>query len=140
MKNNYTTSLNLPQVDAGLLVLRLGVGALMLTHGVPKLIRLFSSEEITFGDPLGFGPEATLVFAVFAEFLCSILIMIGLGTRLAAIPLILTMSTAFFVAHAGDPFQRKELAAIYLVIFLVLLVIGSGKYSLDYYFLKKKRS
>lgn len=110
----------------------------MLTHGFPKLIKLFGSEEIVFADPFGMGMATTLALAVFAEFVCSILVIIGLGTRLAAVPLIITMFTAAFVIHAPDPFQRKEMALLYLVIFTVILITGAGKHSLDYYWLKRK--
>ena len=138
MNKTYSTSLNLPQIDAGLLVLRIGVGALMLTHGIPKLLKLFSGEEIMFADPFGFGMEFTLLLAVFAEFVCSLLIIIGLGTRLAVIPLIITMLTAFLIVHAEDPFQRKELAAFYFLVYVVIAITGAGKYSLDYYWQKKE--
>ena len=111
----------------------------MLTHGFPKLLKLFGGEEIVFADPIGLGQGTTLVLAVFAEFICAILVIIGLGTRLAVIPLIITMFTAGFVIHAADPFQRKELAIIYLSIYIVLLITGAGKHSLDYHWLKKKR-
>jgi putative oxidoreductase len=138
MKKSYTTNLNLAQIDAGLLILRVGVAGLMLTHGIPKLIKLFGSEEILFADPFGLGPGITLFLAVFAEFLCSILILIGLGTRLAVIPLIITMASAIFLIHGEDAFKNKELAVIYLLIYLVLLLTGAGKYALDFYWLKKK--
>ncbi|WP_324719107.1 DoxX family protein [Salinimicrobium sp. HB62] len=138
MKNTYSTNLSLPQVDLGLAFLRIGAGALMLTHGTPKLLKLFSSEEITFADPFGLGMGITLALVVFAEFICSILVIIGLGTRVAVIPLLITMSTAAFYIHASDPFQRKELALIHLLIFAVLLITGAGKYSLDFYWLKRK--
>lgn len=140
MKTTYTTNLNLPQIDLGLLILRLGTGGLMLTHGYPKLLRLFGGEDIAFADPIGLGQGTTLALAVFAEFICAILVIIGLGTRLAVIPLIITMFTAAFVIHAADPFQRKELALIYLVIFTVLLITGAGKHALDYHWLKKKQN
>ncbi|MFD2518632.1 DoxX family protein [Salinimicrobium flavum] len=138
MKKTYTTNFDLASIDIALLVLRIGVGGLMLTHGTPKLINLFTSEEIQFADPFGLGQATTLVFAVIAEFICSILVILGLGTRLAVIPPIITMLTAFFVIHAADPFQRKELALMYLLIYITLLITGAGKYALDYYWLKKK--
>ena len=138
MKTSYTTNLDLPKIDLGLLFLRLGAGGLMLTHGFPKLLRLFGEEEITFADPLGLGMGTTLALAVFAEFICAILIILGLGTRLAAIPLMITMFVAAFIIHAQDPFQRKELALIYLLIFTVLLITGAGKHSLDFYWHKSK--
>jgi putative oxidoreductase len=82
MKNTYSTNLNLKNVDLGLLIFGIGISALMFTHGIPKLIRFFGKEEITFADPLGFGEVISFSFAVFAEFVCSILIVLGLGTRL----------------------------------------------------------
>ncbi|MCC8358645.1 DoxX family protein [Salinimicrobium sediminilitoris] len=138
MKNTYTTNLELAKIDLGLLFLRLGAAGLMLTHGYPKLLNLFGSEEIVFADPAGLGMATTLALAVFAEFICSILVILGLGTRLAVIPLIITMFTAAFVIHAADPFQRKELALIYLLNFTVLLITGAGKHSLDFHWLKRK--
>jgi putative oxidoreductase len=137
MKNSYTTSLHLPATDYGLLFLRMAIGALMLSHGLPKLMMLFGSEEISFSDPFGLGPVATLTLAVFAEVICSLLIVIGLATRLASLTLLITMSVAFFVIHANDAFQTKELAMLYLVVYAFITITGSGKYALDYYFLKK---
>lgn len=135
---SYQTILDLRNTDIGILLLRLGVGGLMLTHGIPKLMRLFGSEPIQFADPIGIGVEASLTLAVFSEVICSILIIVGLATKLASIPLIITMAVAFFVIHADDPFQRKELALFFLIVYVVLLFTGSGKYSLDHYFLKRK--
>ena len=139
MEKTYTTSLNLPSIDVALLILRVGTAALMLTHGIPKLLMLFGSGEITFADPIGLGMETSLTLVVFAEVICSILILLGLAIRLAAIPLIINMLVVFFIVHAQDPLKVKELALIYLLIFIVLLITGSGKYALDHYFLKRKK-
>ena len=117
--------------DIGLLILRIGAGSMMLTHGYPKLMRLFGDEPIEFMDFLGIGPVISLSLAVFAEFLCSILIIIGFKTRLAAIPLMITMLTAALVAHAADPFGRKELPLLYFIVFLCMLIFGPGKFSID---------
>ncbi len=117
--------------DIGLLIIRLGAGSMILTHGYPKLMRLFGDEPIKFMDFLGLGPVVSLSLAVFAEFLCAILIMIGFKTRLAAIPLMATMLTAALVAHASDPFGRKELPLLYFLVFLGILIFGAGKFSID---------
>lgn len=138
MKNTYSTNLNLPKVDIGLLIFRMGISALILTHGVPKLIRFFGSEEIAFRDPLGLGEVITFTFAVFAEFICAVLVLIGLGTRLAVIPLIITMGVVALIVHAPDGFGRQELPLLYLAGFILLFFTGSGKYSLDHYFMAKK--
>ncbi len=131
LKRLFSTGTNDWKLDLGILIIRVAIGAFMLTHGYPKLVRLFSGEEIRFADPFSLGPVPSLALAVFAEFLCSIFIAIGLGTRLAAIPLIVTMSIAAFVAHGSDPFGRKEMALLYLMFYILLLLTGSRRYSLD---------
>jgi putative oxidoreductase len=90
-----------------------------------------SGEEIKFADPFGLGPMVSLVLVVFTEVFCSLLIIMGLGTRLATIPLMVTMSIAAFNAHAGDPFSTKEKPLLFLLIYIFLFVFGSGRYSID---------
>ncbi|MGO1585469.1 DoxX family protein [Mesonia sp.] len=137
MRNSYFTNLNLPKTDFALLLFRIAIGGMMLVHGIPKLLQLFSGEEIVFADPIGIGATATLALSVIAEVICSVLIIIGLGTRLAVIPLIINMAVAVLIFHATDGFQAQELGALYLICYLVLFYTGSGKYSFDYRFLKK---
>ena len=120
-----------------LLILRVSTASFMLTHGYPKLMTLIEGGEIAFYDFLGLGMTASLALAVLAEFVCSILLILGLGTRLAALPLIITMLVAAFAVHADDPFGKKEFALLYLLIFATILVFGAGKYSVDR-FLEKK--
>ncbi len=131
MKRIIGTPASEGALDLAILLLRVTVAVFMLTHGLPKLERLFGGEEIRFADPFGAGPVVSLALTVFAEFLCSILIGLGLGTRLAVLPLIVTMAVAAFVAHGDDPFASKEMALLYLVIYITLLITGSRKYSLD---------
>ncbi|MBL6449464.1 DoxX family protein [Fulvivirga sp. 29W222] len=114
-----------------LLVLRVTSAAFMLTHGYPKLMTLLEGGEIAFYDFLGLGMTASLALAVLAEFICSILLILGLATRLASIPLIITMLVAAFAVHADDPFGKKEFGLLYLLIFITTLVFGAGKYSID---------
>jgi len=131
MKKLFNVSVSENQLGIALLLIRVFVAVFMLTHGVPKLGRLFSGEEIKFMDFMGMGPVVSLALAVFAEFLCSILIALGAATRLASVPLIITMCTAAFVAHADDPFGTKEKPLLFLVVFIFLLITGAGKYSVD---------
>ena len=116
---------------------RIGVSALMLPHGYSKLMQFFSGDEIQFADPIGIGATGSLALAVFSEFICSVLIILGLGTRLAAIPLVITMLVAVFIVHAADGMSHQELPLLYLFSYVLLMLTGSGKYSLDHYFLKK---
>jgi putative oxidoreductase len=124
-------------LDILILFVRLSVAVFMLTHGGPKLSKLLAGGEIQFGDPLGLGPALSLALVVFAEFFCSLLIGVGLGTRLAVIPLMITMLVAAFISHGPDPFRQKEMALLYFLIYLSLLVIGSRKYSFDYLMTRK---
>jgi len=132
--------------STGLLILRLGIGAYMLTHGWGKLQMLLSGAE--FGDPIGLGGKVSLILIVFAEFVCAILIMAGFFTRLAAIPIIIGMAVAAFVAHGSDPWtaeegyrvfietkggmpKSKEPALLFLFSFLALFFTGPGMFSID---------
>ncbi len=133
MKKTVTNALTSNKTDLALLVARIAVGAFMLTHGLPKLVLLFSGGQVQFPGLFGMSPELSLGLAVFAEVFCSLLVIAGFGTRLAVVPLISTMLVAVFYVHAADPFARKETAAIYLVFFSLLLLTGGGKYSVDYW-------
>lgn len=125
--------------DYGLLILRLVFGFSMIYgHGFGKLTRLFGTEEIRFADPFGLGPAASLALAVFAEVLCSLLIMLGLFTRAALIPLIITMATAFFVAHFNDEFGQQEKVILFGFAFLSLFFTGPGRFSMDAQMQKNK--
>lgn len=131
MKALFSTMRNDRLVDAVILIMRVWVGSFMLTHGVPKLMKFFAVEPVQFADPIGLGVVLSLVLVVFAEFFCSCFLILGFATRAFVIPLIINMSVAGFIVHANDPFGKKEMAFLFLLIFLVLLVVGSGKYSLD---------
>ena len=133
---HYKTNLNLKSIDIGLLIFRIGAASLMLTHGFPKLMNFFQSEDLKFADPIGLGEPVTFWLAVFAEFACSVFIIFGFLTRFAAIPLITTMLVAAFIVHVDDPFGKQELPLLFLFSFILILITGPGKYSLDY-FLKK---
>jgi len=103
---------------------------MMFAHGADKLVN-FGDNVLQFPNPLGLGATASLVLVVFAEFFCSIAIGFGFLTRLATIPPIITMLIAAFVVHAPDPWPRKELAVVYLLLYIVILIAGPGKHSID---------
>ena len=126
-------------LDTGLLFLRLCAGGLMLfSHGIGKL-ELLGQDPIKFADPLGLGETLSLWLALGAEIVCAILILLGLATRIAAVPLVITMLVAALIVHGADPFMKKEFALVYGVIFTTLMFTGPGKYSLDA-FIEKRRS
>lgn len=115
--------------DVGLLVLRIGIGLLMLfPHGYAKVVG-FTQYMDKFADPIGLGSTFSLVLTVFAEVVCSILIMLGIKTRIFATPLLITMLVAAFIVHASDPWKVKEKAILFALGYLVIVITGGGKYS-----------
>ncbi|KGO81934.1 DoxX family protein [Flavobacterium beibuense F44-8] len=122
-----------------LFLIRITIALFMLTHGLKKIELLLSDEPIQFADPFGIGATASLMLVVFAEVVCSALLILGLATRLAVLPLIITMVVAVFMIHGSDGFERQELGSIYLMVYVLLLITGSGKYSLDHLICRKKR-
>lgn len=118
-------------IDATFLVMRVAVSIMIMTHGWGKIAN-FSENLNVFPDPIGLGPAVSLQLSIFAEFFCAILVALGFMTRWALIPLILNMAVVVLVVHSADPFGVKELPLVFLISFLVLLLTGPGKYSMDY--------
>ena len=114
----------------GLLILRVGLSAMMLTHGIPKLMNALEGN-MDFPDPIGLGATVSLILTIIAEVLCPVLIIIGFKTRLATIPVIITMLVALFAVHWADPIGVKEKAVLYLVGYLAIALLGPGKLSVD---------
>ena len=127
MKLLKTYSLN---HDLGVLLLRLIFGGLFVRYGYMKLAN-YDQILPMFGDIIGIGSKLSFNLVIFAELFCGFLVAIGLLTRLAVIPIFITMAVAFFVAHAKDPFDVKAIAFVFLLLSIVVFVFGSGKYSVD---------
>ncbi|RYG37897.1 MAG: DoxX family protein [Chitinophagaceae bacterium] len=117
-------------VHISLLVLRIGVAALMLTHGWPKFTKVLAGN-FTFGDPIGIGSMPSLILSMLAEFVGSILILLGFQTRIAAIILMINMLVVTFFAHGADPFGKKEMPLLYFLVYFTLYFVGPGKHSID---------
>lgn len=120
----------------GLLVLRLGMGGYMAAaHGWGKAQMVMAGKYDQFADPLELGNKMSLIGAAMAEFVCSVLVVLGLFTRVAAVPLVFTMGVAAFIVHRNDPWAgpppSKEPALMYLAAFLTLILTGPGRFSLD---------
>lgn len=115
--------------DLALLIVRVGFGGFMLTHGIPKISMLANPSD--FADPIGVGATLSLILTLIGEVVAPILLIIGFKTKWAAIPAAITMFVAAFIVHAKDDLATKEHALLYLIAFVVLFLTGAGKYSVD---------
>ena len=113
-----------------ILVVRIFFGIMFLTHGYDKLMAHATMADI-FADPFGIGSTISFWMVVFAEVVCALALIFGIVQRIVLIPMIISMAVAFFVVHGGAPFATKELAFVYLMIFVLLYITGPGKYSFD---------
>ena len=142
-------------ISVASLVGRVSLGLMMcIGHGYSKLNLLMSGNHSVFPDPLGIGTFMSLLGAVTTEFFLSLTLIIGLFTRLSAAALAFTMFVAAFIQHANDAFfpsfvrglsdmhpvlmtPSKEYASLFLVGFLMIAILGPGKFSVDALFRKR---
>jgi putative oxidoreductase len=131
--------INFPSLntDLGTLLLRLIFGGMFIYFGYGKLAN-YDTMLGMFGDPIGIGSKLSLNLTIFGEFFCGIFIALGFLTRIFVIPALITMIVAYFVAHANDTFQVKQAAFIYMVLCLPIFILGSGRFSIDYFLFKNK--
>ncbi len=130
MKKLFSTKYSAGAFNAAMLFLRLGAGALMIMHGYDKLVH-FSAYRAQFINFMGIGTTLSLALVIFAEFFCSLFIMLGLFTRLATIPIIITMLVALFKIHNHHFFGDGQTDSLFLLCFFVILFVGPGKVSVD---------
>jgi putative oxidoreductase len=128
-------------IDVGLLLLRLWAGLLLfIGHGIEKITH-FSRMSAHFPNPIHIGPVPSLLFALLSDAICSLLVAIGLGTRYAALIVVINLATAFTLVHKfqiSGP-HSGELPLLFLGIFLTFIITGAGRYSLDAILVGKRR-
>jgi putative oxidoreductase len=135
MKNSILSSKPINH-DAAILLLRLLFGGMFVYYGYQKLLA-FNDILPNFEDYIGIGPKLSLILVVFAELGCGFFVLVGFLTRLTIVPIFITMVVAYFIAHAKDPFQAKQLAFIFLILSVIIFITGGGKYSIDRMIQKK---
>tara|TARA_X000001036_G_scaffold71914_1_gene63288 strand:- start:594 stop:965 length:372 start_codon:yes stop_codon:yes gene_type:complete len=117
--------------NIALLLLRIVfAGSMLYGHGLSKFYRLIEGN-LSFANPIGIGEAPTLVLAVFSEFLAPLFILVGYKTKIFSFFPAATMFVAAFIVHLSDPFARKEKAILFLIGFVVIMMMGPGKYSID---------
>ena len=128
---NSSTLSEFTDVKTSAAILRIFAAFFMIYgHGWGKLMNVLNGN-FQFLDPIGIGPEASLILAAFAEAICAFLILIGFWTRLASFFLIVNMAVAFFFVHISQSFGDMEMALLYLLIWVVIFLLGPGKFSVD---------
>lgn len=141
MKKLFLNAANPINLAFGLLLIRIIIGVLMAFYGYEKLTHFnemadsdFWAKNVSF---LGMTGKIPLALTIFAEFFCSLLLIVGLLTRLALIPLLICMGYIvvivghFSIIDSGENGMNVNSAFVYFVIYLGLYFTGSGRYSLD---------
>lgn len=118
-------------VDQAALLLRLVFCGLMIYNHAFVKLTLFGESPDSFPDPVGIGSSTSFYFVMFAEIICASLVLIGLFTRFALVPLLVTMSVALFRVQWSNPLTDKELPLLYLGVFVALMLLGPGRWSID---------
>jgi putative oxidoreductase len=118
-------------LDWAALIMRFAFcGLLLYNHGLIKM-QLFSEDPSGFPNPINIGAQNTYYAVLFAEVICAVLVLLGLFTRLASLPILATLFLAVFSVHAENPLVDKELPLLYLVVYVAIFLLGPGKFSLD---------
>lgn len=125
--------------DMATLLLRIFFGGMFVYFGYGK-IEMYDAILPNFGDIIGIGAELSFHLVIFAEFFCGLLVLLGLVTRFSVVPIFITMIVAYFVAHGNDAFNDKMPAFIFMVLCIPVFILGSGKYSIDYFIFKPKNN
>jgi putative oxidoreductase len=129
MKKIFYHSYSPTAFSVAMLLLRIVFGLIMMRHGWQKLSH-FADKQGKFMNFMGFGSSVSLGLATFAEFFCSLLLILGLFTRLATVPLLITVFVILNLHH-WEFFGEHELIPCLATAYMVLLLVGPGKYSLD---------
>lgn len=138
MRKFLSTIVNQSATSFALFLLRISVAVLMIPHGYDKLAH-FAEKKVGFMSFMGLGGATSLALVIFAEFFCSLMLAAGMLTRLVLIPLVINMVVVVFTAHKGDIFDKGQVGFLFLIIYIVLLIIGAGKISVDNALFKPRR-
>lgn len=132
MSKFFSSKLAPNSVNTGLFLIRAVFGIMLCVHGWQKLTG-FSSMADSFPDPLHVSHPVSLGLTVFAEFFCSALVVLGLFTRLAAIPVVILMAVVTYVVNRHEALTAPghEMGILYLAAFVAILFAGGGRFSLD---------
>ncbi|MEO7140884.1 MAG: DoxX family protein [Ferruginibacter sp.] len=119
------------------LILRILVSVeLMVVHGLKKVgIGVTNAEHVP--NPLHLPDALNQAFATSANLFFPVLVILGFFTRLAVLPILAVTLTGYFIVHWNDALLVKDTPFMYSAVYLLILVLGPGKYSIDYFINKK---
>ncbi|RKU02064.1 LysR family transcriptional regulator [Burkholderia sp. Nafp2/4-1b] len=116
--------------DLGLLFLRVSASLLLIVvHGLPKVIH-YTSEAAAIEDPFHLGRTLSILFAIFAELVCPIFMIVGLWTRVAALPVMIVTIVALVFVHPDWSLRDGQFAWMLLILFGTVAIAGAGRYAL----------
>jgi putative oxidoreductase len=131
MRKILSTSYSDGAFNFALLVQRVVTGLLLLIgHGLPKISN-FRELSANFFDPLRIGHRNSLILVILAELFCSMFLVLGLFTRIAAFIILVNLSVAVFIYHHGQPLKNFELGVVFLTSVFTIMIIGPGRVSVD---------
>ncbi|MFD1602564.1 DoxX family protein [Flavobacterium artemisiae] len=121
--------------NAAILVFRILLAVeLFRVHGMKKF-RVENGQKEHVPNPLHLPEKLNGLVATFSDTVVPFFIILGLGTRLAVLPTIGVTAVGYFVVHRKDSLEVRDVPYMYTLSLLLILALGAGKYSLDYYLL-----
>ena len=141
LMNFFLKEATFTQLNFGIAILRVGLGIIMMIHGIPKIMggvpkwQWLGNTMNNFG--IYFWPIAWGLLAASVETFGGFAFAIGLGTRFIALLLSLQMLVALvYHLSKGDDFTTYSHALSLLIVFIGFVAIGGGYYSVDSYLRK----
>ena len=130
MKRLFSTKYSAGAFNTALLILRFVAAGIMLKHGYEKLVDFDGTLKFVSSLFSSYAKVMT-VLLIFAELFCAVLMLLGLFTRFACIPLIIAMLVAIIKVHHNDFIDKGETATLYLGCYIAILLLGPGRISID---------
>jgi putative oxidoreductase len=115
----------------GIALARIVVGLLMLYHGLEVFDHALMSEYMEWESFKGTGAVTLVYMGKSAEFLAGILLVLGLGTRIAAVLLICTLGYITFIIGNGRFWYEDQHPFLFVLFGILFLFTGPGSWSLD---------
>ena len=129
-----------PLWENGISLIRIGTGILIIMFGKELFDEAMMNDYTKFLKDVGMpAPRLMLTLAKLTELIGGACLVVGLFTRIVVVPLMATMLTIIWYMSEGNFFNGGT-ASTFFLLFLALLFLGSGTFSLDYVFFDKNKN